>query len=413
MSRIVIAGAGPAGIAAAIRAAEQSNHVTLIDDNPRPGGQIWRQGAHGTKEKQAFPWLYRLSEAQVDQRFGCSVADVSDSTVLVQSIEGGVEHIPFDKLIIAAGSRELFIPFPGWTLPNVMGAGGVQALYKAGMPVEGKRVVVAGSGPLLFAVAGNLAKAGAQIAAVFEQTALLNLMAFSLGTMRFSPKKLIQGMGYFKYYGPFCYRWSTWIKEARGDDQVREVVLTNGKKDWTVPCDIVACGYNLVANTEIAAMAGCRIENFAVVVDRYQRTSRENVLCAGETCGVGGVDAALLEGDIAGLAATGRESEAMEYIALRQKEQRFVEVLDRCFALRDELRHLPTDDTLICRCEDITWGELKDQSDQRSAKLYTRCGMGSCQGRVCGAALAFLLGWEQNKVQPPIVPATIGELVEI
>jgi len=201
---------------------------------------------------------------------------------------------------------------------------------------------------------------------------------------------------------------NNWIKEARGDSQVREVVLTNGEKQRTVLCDMVACSYGLVPRLELAALAGCKHKNGAIMVNHLQETSVEGIFCAGEMTGIGGVDISITEGQIAGLAAAGNE-QAVKYLISRQTKQlRFVRLLDDCFALKDQLRELPTDDTIICRCEDVTFGELKSQTDQRSAKLYTRCGMGPCQGRVCSSILAYLLGWQPNKVRPPVFPIKVG-----
>ena len=408
MSDVVVVGAGPAGITAACRAAECGATVTLIDENPLPGGQIWRQGLNRNIIRKAKYWFDRMEQSNVSIRCGRTAVDITDSSVLVQNQEEVPEQITYDKLILALGARELFIPFPGWTLPGVMGAGGAQNMLKAGMPVAGMRVVVAGSGPLLFAVAGNLAKAGARIVCVAEQASRMQLARFALGTLRYSPFKMVEGMGNTWHYFPAPYRLNNWIKEARGDSQVREVVLTNGKKQRTVPCDMVACAYGLVPRLELAALAGCKHKNGAVMVNHLQETSIEGIFCAGEITGIGGVDISISEGQIAGLAAVGNEQAAKNLITRQTKQLRFVRLLDDCFVLKDQLRELPTDDTIICRCEDITFGELKSQTDQRSAKLYTRCGMGPCQGRVCSSILAYLLGWQPNRVRPPVFPTKVG-----
>jgi hypothetical protein len=146
-------------------------------------------------------------------------------------------------------------------------------------------------------------------------------------------------------------------------------------------------------------------------VDRFQRTSEENIFCAGEITGIGGVELAITEGEIAGLAAAGNEAQAESYTARLKRQRRFSRLLNRCFSLREPLKEMPDEKTIICRCEDITYGQLRHLADQCSAKLYTRSGMGPCQGRMCSNALKFLLGWELNRVRPPIFPAKIGDLI--
>jgi len=413
MTRIVVVGAGPAGIAAACRAAESGAMVTLLDGEPYPGGGIWRHSINYSVPRKAKRWFNRLDKVGVSLRTSETVVDITGRSVQVQREQGELDGIAFDKLILATGAHELFLPFPGWTLPNVMGVGGAQALLKAGMPVKRLRVVVGGSGPLLFAVAASLAKAGAKIVCVAEQTSGMQLAKFALGTLRYQPARMVQGMGYMLQYFPAPYWPNTWVKEARGDSQVREVILTNGKRQWIEPADLVACAYGLVPSVELAALAGCKQENGRLVVDSLQRTSIEGFFAAGEITGIGGTDLAITEGEIAGLTAAGKESgtRTEKLIVRRERQQKFARLLNQSFALKPQLKQLPADDTIVCRCEDITFGELKNQADQRSAKLYTRCGMGPCQGRVCSSALQYLLDWEPNKVRPPLFPTKIGVFI--
>ena len=126
--------------------------------------------------------------------------------------------------------------------------------------------------------------------------------------------------------------------------------------------------------------------------------------------GIGGLDLALVEGEIAGYAAAGKPDRARARFPARESQRRFAAALDRAFALRDELKRLPRGDTIVCRCEDISLQRIRAASGWREAKLHTRCGMGPCQGRVCGAALEFLLGWQAESVRPPVFPARIGTL---
>jgi NADPH-dependent 2,4-dienoyl-CoA reductase/sulfur reductase-like enzyme len=411
MTKVVVVGAGPAGIAAVWRAAQSQAQVTLIDPHPRPGGQIWLHADEAAAPKEAKPWLDKLDRLPVTRHFGSTVIDILPSVVRVQSESGGLDHVEFDKLILAPGAQELFLPFPGWTLPYIMGAGGALALLRGGMPVKGLRIVVAGSGPLLFAVAGKLAQAGARIIAISEQTSRRRLLGFGVGTLMHNPGKILEGIRHARHYLPSPFYTNTWIKEARGDSRVREVTLTNGKRLRRLECDLVACGFGLVSSGALAVLAGCDQQSGCTVVDRFQQTSVKNIFCAGEITGIGGVDLSVIEGEIAGLAAAGNESEASRCFPKLEKQRKFARWLNKSFALKAQLKDMPDEDTIICRCEDITYGQLKNLADQCSAKLYTRCGMGPCQGRICSNALKFLLGWDLNTVRPPVFPAKIGDLI--
>lgn len=175
-------------------------------------------------------------------------------------------------------------------------------------------------------------------------------------------------------------------------------------------CDYLACGFHLVPNTELASLLDCDIQNGFVTVDSFQQTSLPSIFCAGEPTGIGGVEASLVEGKIAGLAAIGNEDEARRFFAERDKTRRFAKALNDTIALRDELRSLADADTIVCRCEDVAYGQLTKFSDARDAKLMTRCGMGACQGRICGAANEFLFGWPSGTVRPPIFPVKMENL---
>ena len=153
---VLVVGGGPAGIAAAVRSAEASVRVGLVDDNANFGGQIWRGGPESQTDTPAAQWISRLRNAGVVFLNGLRVFHQPDSGVLLAEGGDDVHTLRYSKLILATGARERFLPFPGWTLPNVTGAGGLQALVKCGLPIRGKCVVIAGSGPLLLAVAAYL-----------------------------------------------------------------------------------------------------------------------------------------------------------------------------------------------------------------------------------------------------------------
>lgn len=407
---VLVVGAGPAGIAAAVCAAESGAGVGIVDDNFAAGGQIWRgelgQESSSTDSSQ---WYARLKRAGVTALHGKKVFHQPEPDVLLAESADGLSELRYHNLVLATGARERFLPFPGWTLPNVMGAGGLQAMVKSGLPIRGKRVVVAGTGPLLLAVAAYLRKHGAEIPLLCEQAAWGKLARFGVALSRY-PEKIGQGLQLRKDLAGAPFAANSWIVAAHGESALKDVSLSCGGKMQKISCDYVACGFHLVPNSELAALLGCRIRNGYVQVNDLQQTSVERVSCAGEPTGIGGVELSLVEGQIAGFAAAGKSVEARALFDRREKYRRFARLMDETFCLRPELRNLTRPDTLVCRCEDVSYARLQEHCSWRAAKLHTRCGMGSCQGRICGPATQFLFKWNPDSVRPPVFPARVESL---
>jgi NADPH-dependent 2,4-dienoyl-CoA reductase/sulfur reductase-like enzyme len=289
-----------------------------------------------------------------------------------------------------------------------MGAGGVQALVKSGMPIAGKRVILAGTGPLLLAVAAALARKGARIVGIFEQVSFGRMLLFGTRLLK-HPSKLREGLGYGIAIGSTAYRSSSWVLSAHGESQLKTVTVSTGGVTRTLNCDFLGCGFHLVPNLELPKLLGCRIDGAYVHVNELQQTSVPDVYCAGEPTGIGGLEKSLCEGEIAGLAATDRP--ATHLYARRNRYARFARELDHAFGLRSELKMLPKAETFVCRCEDVSYHALESMRSWREAKLHTRCGMGACQGRICGAASEYLFGWDASHARPPIFPARVGSLI--
>jgi NADPH-dependent 2,4-dienoyl-CoA reductase/sulfur reductase-like enzyme len=207
------------------------------------------------------------------------------------------------------------------------------------------------------------------------------------------------------------YRMGTWPVRAEGHEAALRVWLTNGRSTWSEDCDMLAAEFGLVPNVELALALGCELAEGFVLVDRRQRTSRPWILAAGELVGIGGAECALVEGQIAGYEASGRRTEVGQLVREREGWNRFRRRLQDAFTLREELARLCDDETIVCRCEDVAFGRLKAMCGWREAKLYTRCGMGPCQGRVCGAATRVIWGWGMESVRPPVVAARMSSLL--
>jgi NADPH-dependent 2,4-dienoyl-CoA reductase/sulfur reductase-like enzyme len=405
---VVVVGAGPAGLAAATTAAQHGRRVALIDDNPRLGGQIWRSGTATSDSPEAKYWLELLAKSKVDVFGGAPVFSAEKSAVDAETDEG-LLHIRFQKLVLATGARELYLPFPGWTLPNVMGAGGLQALAKSGLPVSTKRVVLAGTGPLLLAVAAFLADHGAKVVCVCEQASWFQLAPFAFSLLSSVPKAIEGVRLRYKSRGA-QYLTGGWIVAASGKGRLEAVSISEGDRVREVECDYLGCGYHLIPNTELAQSIGCRLKDGFVETDEFQETSEQDVYCAGEPTAIGGMELSSLEGRIAGHAVAGAREAAEELFPARSRYQRLAESMRKAFRLRPELAKLATPDTLLCRCEDVSFEKVQQFDSWKSAKLHSRCGMGPCQGRVCGAAAKFLFGWNTDWNRPPVFPVRCSSL---
>lgn len=413
-SEILIVGAGPAGLAAAASAATSAAQIDIIDENFQSGGQIWRGGAASNQDPRARAlWDSLRGKKNVRFHFQTRIVHAVSAHELIAENAGKTVAFQTQKLILATGARELLLPFPGWTLPGVLGAGGLQALAKNGFPVAGKRIIMAGSGPLLLAACASLIERGAIVTHILEQAkpAQLGRFAFSLLA---TPGKIFQALQLRKILRKAHYSSNSYVLSAQGKEQVTSVQAHIHGKQHSLACDYLACGFGLLPNIELAAALGCaldqRLAHASVKVDQWQRSSLPEVYIAGESTGIGGVDLALAEGKIAGYAAAEWQDQARAGFAGRARWQAFAHRLQKAFVLRPELRHLCEPTTLVCRCEDVRFEQLQTHQDWRSAKLQTRCGMGACQGRVCGAATDFLFDWNNQPGRTPFATAHIGSL---
>jgi NADPH-dependent 2,4-dienoyl-CoA reductase/sulfur reductase-like enzyme len=358
--------------------------------------------------------LARVRDAGVFIVPGAAVIDALSPAQLVVDFGGRVDVLDAGAVIVATGARERFLPFPGWTLPGVSGVGGVQALMKGGMDVHGRRVILAGTGPLLFPVAAALAGAGARLLLVAEQAPAGRVARFAARALR-STSRLADAVRYRAAFARTPYRTSSWVVRASGAGEVQRVVVRIGASTREFECDLLGCAAGLVPVTDVARLLGCTVDGGGVVVDEQQRTSVPGVWAAGECTGVKGDAPADVEGTIAGLDAAGDRDGALAESRQAERDQgrAFGALLADAFALRDEVLALAESDTIICRCEDVVRGAIDGAWTQRQAKLWTRVGMGACQGAVCGPLCTAMFGWTENAVRAPLGAPRCGDWSDV
>jgi thioredoxin reductase len=443
---LAVIGAGSAGLAGAVTAAELGLSVALLDGSPQHGGQFYRHPAPslGSARPEALhhDWAAfaelrrRLEQSDVSHLSGHHVWAVTKedhglwAVHAVTGVDGTAERsvrVRARTVLLATGAYERQLPFPGWTLPGVVGAGGAQAMLKSGLVLPGKRVVVAGSGPLLLAVASSLAAAGAQVPAVIEAGGYLGY-ARHPRALAANPQKLaeaaVHGAALLRHRVRLRLRSA--VTQVHGTDRVEAVTVTRLDRDWRpvrgagrrIECDALAVGHGLAPQIELATALGCATHSLAdgtsaLVLDGLQETSVRGLWAAGETGGVGGAQLARSEGELAGLAAAARlyghpvrEGRVRELQRRRDRMRVFADAMTIAHAPAPGWTGWLTDDTDVCRCEEVSAGSIREAvtdlgaRDARTVKLLTRAGMGWCQGRMCGTAVACLAARE-GAVEPP------------
>ncbi|RYH11626.1 NAD(P)/FAD-dependent oxidoreductase [Tropicimonas sp. IMCC6043] len=449
-SDLVIIGAGPAGMAAATTAAEHGLSVTLLDEQSRPGGQIYRDvdravekrgGILGPDFGHGRTLTRALRESAVEHVTGAVVWSIEDGFRISYTKGGRAAQVAADRILLATGALERPMPVPGWTLPGVMTAGAAQILLKQS-GVIARRAVLVGSGPLLYLIAAQMVRAGTPPLALVETQSRADLRRAARhagGALRGWPY-LAKGLKLMAEIARARVPRFTGATDIaiEGAGRAETVSFRSGGKSRRLVCDTVLLHHGVVPNTQAARSIGVAHRwnatqaAFSPVVDRWGITGVEGVYIAGDGAGIGGAEVAEVAGRLASLqiaAEAGRLSEAeRDRLAapLFRKKARDMAIrpfLDAAFPPATEAL-LPEDKTIICRCEEVTAGDIRRYAQMGSlgpnqTKAFGRPGMGPCQGRYCGLTVTAILS-EANgqtpdetgyfRIRPPLKPVTLGEL---
>jgi hydrogen cyanide synthase HcnB len=444
---IVIIGAGPAGVRAAATLAKAGRRIVLIDENMRIGGQIYRQPPPGAERKPQALYGFEATKAvrvhraldglDIDYRPETLVWNARDRVLDLTSARG-TERLPFDRLILATGATDRSIPFPGWTLPGVFSLGGAQIALKAQGCAIGRRVVFAGTGPLLPLVAYQYAKAGADVAAVLDTSSFATKLKAVPGLLVL-PKLFAKGL----YYLAQLKRRGIPVIEGveafavEGASSPEAITWRHGAETGGIACDAVGAGFGLRSETQLADLLGCAFafdeltRQWLPVKDAEGRASERHIYLAGDGAGIAGADAAELAGERVAWTLLGDIGASVDGTRTATLDKglariaRFRRAIEAAFPFPDQFHAAIPDDLVVCRCEGVTAGHLRFQVDQREAsemnrlKAYSRLGMGRCQGRMCASAGAELLShWRQAEIgavgrlrgQAPVKPVPVADV---
>jgi len=451
---LIIIGAGPAGMAAALAAAKLGLKTALLDEQPRPGGQIYRNvteagpdGARilGSDYLHGRTLAGPLADAGIDRHFATTVWDIAADLTVSALASGRSFQLRASQLIVATGAMERASPIPGWTLPGVLNAGAAQIALKSGGAIPLGKIVLAGGGPLLLLVACQLIEAGAEIAGIVETSPASNRR----GAIRYlalallAPKPLAKGLGMIRRLKRAGVPWFTAAQDLSVDGRDRATALrfTAAGRQHRLDSDVVLLHHGVVPNTQISRLL--RVDHdwneaqlaWQPRLDRFGETSLRGFRIAGDGGGIAGALAAEAGGEIAALGAahalgriTAGQCDRLAAAPLRALagQRRIRPFLDALYRPPEWIA-APVGDTIVCRCEEVTAREIAGMArlgclGPNQTKFLSRCGMGPCQGRLCGLAVTGILARELGttaetvgayRVRAPLKPvplAAIGQM---
>ncbi|MET7398379.1 NAD(P)/FAD-dependent oxidoreductase [Dactylosporangium sp. NPDC005572] len=465
MHHLLVVGGGPAGISAARAAAGAGLAVTLVDERPTLGGQIYKQPGPGftVDDPAAMDAQFRTGRALIESlpdevtvllRTSVVAVEGPDVVVVTEGQHARTLHAP--RLVIAPGAHDRPVVFPGWTLPGVITAGGLQTLAKTQRILPGERMVFAGSGPVALAFPAQLAQygapAGAKVVTALEAgpppgpADVARIGRAAMGNTGLLRDAARYRATLLRHRVPLKY--GRIVVRAEGDGRVERVVHAAVDTDWrvipgteeTVEADVLCLGYGFVPSIELFRLVGCDFDydedlgGPVVRRDQWQRTTAPGVYCAGDGAGVEGSFVAIDTGQIAGLAAAldagaidSREAHAAARPARHRLARRraLTAATGRLYRVGPGIYELSTPDTVVCRCEAVRQADLQpaieSTADISVVKAYTRAGMGPCQGKNCQRQIAALITHEHGGAitdvplatpRMPIRPVPIGAIAD-
>ncbi|MDJ0618141.1 MAG: NAD(P)/FAD-dependent oxidoreductase [Calothrix sp. MO_192.B10] len=466
--QLVVIGAGPGGLCAATTAANLGMDVVVLDEQPSPGGQIYRGITNTPAHRSALLGADYQRGADLVKAFGASGAKYLPNTTIWSLNSrrqigilrhGQASIIEAERVIVASGAMERPVPFPGWTLPGVMNAGAAQILLKTSGVVPANGTVIAGVGPLPLLVAWQYLRAGVWVKAVLELSPLSNLwraaprLPRALGAGNYINRGLKYTLDLHKGGVPIYYGISR--LEAQGDNQVEAVSygwdMPGISRRETIATDNLLVHFGVIPRTNLTKAAGCQHiwddgqQCWRTQVDMWGNTNVPGIAVVGDNAGIGGARSAEHSGRLAALEAarsldiiSSQQRDAPKGELLRdrmgkndlqwmQKDLRVRPFLEALYRLPNSLLVPRDDQTLVCRCEEISAGQIRQavregHTDPNQVKFYLRCGMGPCQGRQCAPAVAHIVAAENKRpvseytpfrVRPPIRPLSIAQLANL
>lgn len=444
---LVVIGAGPAGMAAALAAQRRGLDVLLLDEQPQVGGQIYRSITQTDAQRECI--------LGADYVYGKSLADQVRASGLTHWAGASVWQIDPDKtvhvlrndrttrietksLVIATGAMERPFPVPGWTLPGVMTAGAGQILLKNAAVVPQVPVVLAGCGPLLYLLAAQYLRAGVEIRAVLDTSAGTDwrLAIRHASSLLAGWGYVRKGLGLLREIKSAGIPFFTDVGGLRieGEDAVRQVRFTSAGHSQQIDCELVLLHQGVVPNTQVSW--SLRAEHhwddeqlcWLPVLDSWGQTSLPGIYIAGDGAGIGGALVAEMQGALAGIGVAnslgfGTSEDGAQQRAQIAQHLRIRPFLNQQYRPKDEFR-IPADEVVVCRCEEVTAGAIREQVQlgcvgPNQTKSFSRCGMGPCQGRQCGLTVTEIIAKEANlppqevgyyRIRPPLKSLSLAQL---